>query len=63
MSTYRVRFLNHGERVFATENFEAGSDQHAIELARSRYRTGIGKGYEIWRGDLHIHTEIQPRSH
>ena len=60
MAQYRARFVTHGDRVFGTEHFEAASDAHAIEHARQRYRSGIGKGYEIWDGDRRVHTEVYP---
>jgi hypothetical protein len=60
MESYRARFLTHGGRVFGTEDFEADTDQHAIEYARKMFSTSIGKGHEIWQGERRIHTEIYP---
>lgn len=62
MGQYQAQFLTHGNRVFGREHFDAETDGHAIEHARQRYRSGIGKGYEIWDGDRHVHTEVFPPS-
>lgn len=58
MAGYRIDFMNHSNRVFRAELFEANNDDHARELARQLYRSGIGRGYRIWAGERHVHTEI-----
>lgn len=60
MTPYQARFITHANRVFDTQDFEAESDDHAIRHAWERFRSGIGKGYEIWSGDRHVHTQINP---
>ena len=54
---YRLLFKDHGDQIFGSEAVEADNDRTAVEIARRLFRNGIGAGYEIWRGDQHIHTE------
>jgi len=49
METYEAKFLNHAGAVFGREEFEAESDDLAIEFAKRRFLNGIGRGFEIWR--------------
>ena len=58
MGQYRAHFVTHGDRVFGVEHFDAESDAHAIEHARALFTSGIGKGYQIWADDRHVHTEV-----
>ena len=58
MALYQIHFLSHGHRIFSGELFVAETDESAIAHADAIYRTGIGRGFEIWRGDHHVHTEI-----
>lgn len=57
MAPYEVRFLNHADAVFGTETFRAKDDAHAIERARTVYRSPVGKGHEIWQGERLVHME------
>jgi hypothetical protein len=59
MAEYRIAFLNHGDVVFHSAHFDAHDDEAAKEHAKSQHRSsGIGKGYQIWAGDRHVHTEV-----
>lgn len=57
MPLYQVHFVDHGGRVFGSEELQSAHDGEAIERARRIHRHAIGKGYEIWEGDRHVHTE------
>ena len=57
MARYQVCFLNHAKAIVAIETFEAEDDAFALAHARSAYRTGFGKGYELWQDERHFHTE------
>lgn len=59
MPLYRVHFLDHGGRIFGADEMECAHDDEAIERARQVHRHGIGKGYEIWQAERHIHTETR----
>lgn len=59
MAQYRLHFIDHGDNIFGSETLQAADDAHAIEHARARHRTGIGKGYEIWRDERLVHTELR----
>jgi len=59
MPCYRVRFLDHANRVFGTDEMECASDEDAVTRARQIHRHGIGKGYEIWEDERCVH--IEPR--
>lgn len=56
MPRYHCLFVTHADDVFSSDFLEAESDDEAIARALSLYRSGIGKGYEIWRDDELIHT-------
>ena len=56
---YSLFFHDHAGRVFSHADFSAIDNDDAINVARKLYRTGIGRGYEIWRTDHHIHTETR----
>jgi hypothetical protein len=58
MTKYRVKYLNHGNNVWRVENFVSLNDTAAKEHATCVYRSGIGKGYEIWDADRLVHTEV-----
>jgi hypothetical protein len=58
MAEYRVHFLNHGDRVYRVAHFDAPHDEAAKAHVAQQFRSGIGKGYEIWEGDRHVHTEV-----
>lgn len=57
MALYRIRFVDHGGRVFGTEEMECGGDAQAILKAREIHTHGIGNGYEIWQDGRLVHTE------
>lgn len=54
---YDVFFIDHGDEIFSTGTLEAGDDRHAVEIARQLFRSGIGRGYEIWRRNRCVHQE------
>jgi len=58
MALYRIHFVTHSDDIFGTEYFDSEEDTQAINQAFSVYRSGIGKGYEVWQGDRHVHTEV-----
>ena len=58
MSKYRAHFLNHGNSVWRVEHFIAEYDGAAKLHAARNFRSGIGKGYEIWDGERLVHTEV-----
>jgi hypothetical protein len=55
---YDIHFVDHADRIFGSDSFEAANDAKAIELGRSLYRSNIGRGHEIWQGDRHVHSEV-----
>lgn len=57
MRCYDIRFINHAGSVFGQDEMHCACDEDVIEKARHLHRHGIGKGYEIWDGDRHVHTE------
>jgi hypothetical protein len=57
MQRYFILFLTHGDRIFGSDEFTAADDAAAVMHAEEVYRTSIGKGFEIWRGDRHVYTE------
>lgn len=57
MALYRIRFVNHADHVFGTEEMECASDREAVEKARRIHRHGIGNGYEIWQDGRLVHVE------
>jgi hypothetical protein len=54
---YSLFFHDHAGHVFSHADISAIDNDDAIDVARRLYRTGIGRGYEIWRTGRHIHTE------
>ncbi len=59
MAKYRVHFVNHGNIVWRVEQFIAPNDNAARVHASQHYRSsGVGMGYEIWKDDQLIHTEV-----
>jgi len=48
---YQCRFLNHADQVFSFACFEANGDPEAIRHALTVYWNGVGKGFEVWRGN------------
>ncbi|HTF44342.1 MAG TPA: hypothetical protein VK641_10610 [Terriglobales bacterium] len=58
MPQYFILFLTHGDDVFGSHQFAAPDDTAAVTYAQAVYRSTIGRGYEIWRGVRHVHTEI-----
>ena len=58
MPQFQIHFLTHGDTVFGSHQFEAADDTAAIAYASVVYHTGIGKGFEIWRDDKQVHTEM-----
>ena len=57
MARYTIRFVNHGDRVFGTDEMECACDEEIITRARRIHSHGIGKGYEIWEGERRVHSE------
>jgi hypothetical protein len=51
MARYRCLFVNHADKVFGNDVFDADTDDEAIKRAMIIYRNGIGKGFELWRED------------
>jgi hypothetical protein len=58
MALYRAHFLTHGNDIFDVDHFDAEHDEAAINHAVQVFRSGIGKGYEIWHDDRLVHVEI-----
>lgn len=58
MMLYSLLFQDHAGRVFSNADFCAPNNGDAIDIARRLYRSGIGRGYEIWRAGRFVHTEI-----
>jgi hypothetical protein len=56
MPKYQACFINHANSVIAAENFDAADDPAAIAYARTMYRSGVGRGYELWQDDRHFHS-------
>ena len=57
MPLYHILFLTHGDETFGSEQFAAEHDAAAIDRAKTVYRSRIGRGLELWRGEDHLHTE------
>lgn len=55
---YSAYFIDHAGNIFSREYFEASDDERAVFYARVVFQSGIGKGFEVWQGDRHLHTEI-----
>lgn len=55
---YDIHFIDHADRIFGSDSFDAANDAKAIELGRSLYRSNIGRGHEIWQGDRHVYSEV-----
>jgi hypothetical protein len=62
MARYLCMFVDHADEVFGSEFVDAEGDDEAIGQALSIYSNGIGKGYEIWRGDQLVHTHTHGRT-
>jgi hypothetical protein len=58
MARYRVHFITHADDIFGTEFFDSESDELAKAYSCSIYRSGVGKGFELWQDHRHVHTEI-----
>jgi hypothetical protein len=54
---YHLLFQDYGGNVFSHATLVATNNDVAIDTARRIYRTGIGRGYEIWEAGRHVHTE------
>lgn len=57
---YRLYFLGANCRISAAPRaFQAESDDHALETARTLFRaaTEAHHGFELWQNRRHIHTE------
>ena len=59
MTRYDIRFINHAGMVFGAAEMHCTCDAEVIEKAHHLHRHGIGKGYEIWDGPRHVHTETR----
>ena len=58
MAVYEARFIDHRNKVFGKQSFEAEHDEAAKDYANRNLKTRFGKGHEIWHGERHVHTEI-----
>jgi hypothetical protein len=58
MACYQCMFLNHADDVFGSDFLSADTDEVAVDHALTIYRNGIGKGFELWRGDKLIYAHI-----
>ena len=54
MARYLCLFLDHADDVFGSDIFDAATDEAAKKIALTRYKIGIGKGFELWRDDCLI---------
>ena len=57
MASYRLYFLSAAGRFLAAENFEAESDEAAIEEARRALAAAGEAGFELWQGKRFIFKE------
>ena len=57
MASYRAHFVTHGAEIFSVDHFEAEHDEQAKSHAANIFRSGIGKGYEIWHDERLVHVE------
>jgi hypothetical protein len=63
MIAYHAYFLDRGGHIFSGADFMADHDEAAKVYAAQTFRTGIGKGYEIWDDDHLVHVErYRPRN-
>ena len=52
MTRYRAHFMDHGNHVRSSADFEADDDERAKALARTIWgSSAIGNGYEIWHDE------------
>lgn len=58
MALYEARFIDHHDKVFATQVFGAQNDDAAKDYAHRMLKTYSCKGHEIWHGDQLVHIEI-----
>jgi hypothetical protein len=63
MALYRCDFLSSEGKVFCTEDVDGDTDDHAIEKVRRR-RASLGhtRPFELWRGNVHIYSEVRNAS-
>lgn len=57
MPVYRIEFVDHADRIYSTTERWFADDEEAIADSRLLFSTRIGKGYSIWDGTRHVHTE------
>ena len=56
MARYRVRFLDHGENVYATHELDHDDDEAAIAAAhRLNVLPHLGVGFEVWHDERLVH--------
>jgi len=55
---YRIVLVNHADVVFSSREINADDDNAARTRARTEFRSGIGKGYQIWDGDRLVHSQV-----
>ena len=58
MPVYRAHFITHANEIFSVRHFDAEHDEAAIMHATEVFRSGIGKGYQVWQEDRLVHSEI-----
>ncbi len=54
---YRILFKRDGGEIYSKADLDAHDDQHAVALARVRFRGATGNGFEVWQGERQVHTE------
>jgi len=59
---YECRFINHANRVFSLVDFEAKNDSEAIRHALTVHWSGVGKGFEIWKGNRLLRSVLYGKS-
>ena len=57
MPVYRIEFVDHADRIYSTTERWFRDDKEAIARSRDLFDSKIGKGYSIWEGTRHVHTE------
>jgi hypothetical protein len=63
MEIYTVHFVDHGENVWHSENFECDDDSKAVISATAKNVTTIGNGFDLYHGNRLVHRHRSRGSH
>ena len=61
MIRYRAYFMDHGNHIRGSADFEAADDERAMAYAHTIWgSSSIGSGYEIWADERLVSTTRRP---